>query len=78
MSVIYSRRAIRDLDDIAAYHRRVAGPKIAEAIGERIEAVINRVAGPSVERAARGAAARRAGGAGASLSIQDFLSPPWR
>jgi plasmid stabilization system protein ParE len=44
MSVIYAPRAIRDLDKIAAYHRRVAGPKIAEAIGERVEAVIDRVA----------------------------------
>jgi plasmid stabilization system protein ParE len=43
MNVIYSPRALRDLDAIADYYRRVADPKIAEAIGARIEYVIKRV-----------------------------------
>ena len=53
MNVIYSPRAIRDLNAIAAYYRAVADPKIAAAIGERIEYLISRVAdhphsGPAV------------------------------
>jgi toxin ParE1/3/4 len=44
MNAIYSRRAIRDLEEIAAYYQSVAGPHIAEAIGRRIEQIIARVA----------------------------------
>ncbi len=44
MKVIYSPRGIRDLTAIAAYYRTVANPRIAAAIGQRIEHVINRVA----------------------------------
>ena len=44
MNVVYSRRAARDLVAIAAYHHAVAGPRIAVAIGARIERVINLVA----------------------------------
>jgi len=44
MRVVYSRRATRDLEEIAAYCRKVADPKLAAAIAERIEKVIGRVA----------------------------------
>src|SRR5579864_4865153 len=44
MNVVYSPRAARDLEAIAAYCRAVAGPRIAAAIGARIERVISRVA----------------------------------
>ena len=44
MKVVYSPRAIRDLEHIASYYRSVADPKIAAAISERIEQVINRIA----------------------------------
>ena len=43
MRVVYSPRAIRDLEHIAAYYRAVADPKIAAAISERIERVIDRI-----------------------------------
>jgi plasmid stabilization system protein ParE len=43
MNVIYSPRAARDLEAIATYHHAVAGPRIAAAIGARIEHVINLV-----------------------------------
>jgi plasmid stabilization system protein ParE len=42
MRIVYSPRAIRDLDQISAYYRAVADSKIAAAIAERIEYVINR------------------------------------
>jgi toxin ParE1/3/4 len=44
MRIVYSPRAIRDLEHIAAYYRLVADPNIAAAISERIEHVINRIA----------------------------------
>jgi toxin ParE1/3/4 len=44
MNVVYSPRAARDLEAIAAYHRAFASPRIAAAIGARIEHVISRVA----------------------------------
>ena len=43
MNISYSPRATRDLEAIAAYLRAVADEKIAAAIGECIERVINRV-----------------------------------
>jgi toxin ParE1/3/4 len=44
MNVVYSPRAARDLEAIAVYHHAVAGARVAAAIGERIEHVINLVA----------------------------------
>jgi toxin ParE1/3/4 len=44
MNVVYSPRAARDLEAIAAYHHAVAGSRIAAAIGARIEYVISRIA----------------------------------
>ena len=44
MNVVYSPRAARDLEAIAAYYYAVAGSRIAAAIGERIEHVISLVA----------------------------------
>ena len=44
MNVIYSPRATRDLETIAAYYRAVAKPKISAAVGERIHYVIDRLA----------------------------------
>jgi toxin ParE1/3/4 len=44
MRVVYSPRAIRDLERIGAYYRSVADNRIAEAIAKRIERVIDRLA----------------------------------
>jgi toxin ParE1/3/4 len=44
MRIVYSPRAIRDLQQIAAYYRSVADAKVAAAISHRIEHVITRVA----------------------------------
>jgi len=44
MKVVYSPRATRDIHQIAAYYRSVADPRIARAIGVRIERVITRLA----------------------------------
>jgi plasmid stabilization system protein ParE len=44
MNLIYSPRAVQDLENIAAYYRSAAGPKIAGAIAQRIERVIERIA----------------------------------
>jgi toxin ParE1/3/4 len=44
MNLIYSPRAVQGLEEIEAYYRSVAGPKIADAIGKRIEQVIERLA----------------------------------
>lgn len=43
MKVVYSRRAISDLEGISSYYRDVASPKIASAIGARIQTVIRRI-----------------------------------
>jgi plasmid stabilization system protein ParE len=44
MKVVYSRRAISDLDRISSYYREVASLRIAAAIGARIQTVIERIA----------------------------------
>jgi toxin ParE1/3/4 len=44
MKVVYSPRAIADLEHIAAYYRAVASPSVAAAVAERIERGIARVA----------------------------------
>ena len=44
MKVVYSPRAVRDLQQIGAYYRAVASPDVAAAIAERIESVIGRLA----------------------------------
>lgn len=44
MRIVYSPRAIRDLEQIGAYYRGVASPDVAAAIAERIEYVIERLA----------------------------------
>ena len=43
MRVVYSPRATRDLEAIAAYHRTVADPQVADAIANRIERVVDRL-----------------------------------
>jgi toxin ParE1/3/4 len=44
MRLVYSPRAIRDLEQIASYYRAVADAGIAAEISQRIERVINRIA----------------------------------
>ena len=44
MNVVYSRRAIRDLERIAAYYLMVVDPDVARAVGARIEQVIDGIA----------------------------------
>jgi plasmid stabilization system protein ParE len=44
MKVVYSPRAIRDLNRIAGYYTAVAERHVAAAVGARIEHVINRLA----------------------------------
>jgi toxin ParE1/3/4 len=43
MKLVYSRRAVADLDDIAAYYTAGASPVIANSIGRRLEDVIDRI-----------------------------------
>ena len=43
MKVVYSPRAVRDLEAIAAYYHTVGEPRIAVAVAERIEYVVNRL-----------------------------------
>jgi toxin ParE1/3/4 len=44
MKIVYSLRAIRDLERIASYYRTVASADVASAMADRIESVINRLA----------------------------------
>jgi toxin ParE1/3/4 len=43
MKLVYSRRALADLDRIATYYAANASPMIAEAIGQRLSDVIDRI-----------------------------------
>lgn len=43
MKLVYSRRALADLDQIKTYYVANASPAIAEAIGRRLENVVDRV-----------------------------------
>jgi plasmid stabilization system protein ParE len=43
MKLVYSRRALADLDQITTYYSANASPAIAEAIGRRLENVIDRI-----------------------------------
>jgi toxin ParE1/3/4 len=44
MRVDYSKRAIADLRNIAAYYARSGNPAVAERIAERIQEVVARIA----------------------------------
>jgi plasmid stabilization system protein ParE len=43
MKLIYSRRALADLDQIKTYYAANASLAIAEAIGRRVENVVDRI-----------------------------------
>ncbi len=43
MKLIYSRRALDDLYQIKTYYAAQASPAIAEAIGRRLENVVDRI-----------------------------------
>ncbi|MDB5567915.1 MAG: Plasmid stabilization system [Tardiphaga sp.] len=43
MKLVYSRQALADLDELAAYYVANASPVIAESIGQRINDVIDRI-----------------------------------
>ena len=43
MKLVYSRRALADLNAIAAYYTSSASPAIAESIGRRLESVVDRI-----------------------------------
>jgi plasmid stabilization system protein ParE len=43
MKLVYSRRAIADLNNIAAYYAANASPAIANAIGRRLQDVVDRI-----------------------------------
>jgi plasmid stabilization system protein ParE len=43
MKLIYSRRALADLDQITTYYAANASPAIAEAIGRRVENIVDRI-----------------------------------
>jgi toxin ParE1/3/4 len=45
MRVEYSKRAIADLRQIAAYHARSGNPAIAERIGDSIQEVVVQITG---------------------------------
>jgi toxin ParE1/3/4 len=43
MNLVYSRRALADLHDIAAYYATHASPAIAASVERRLDNVINRI-----------------------------------
>ena len=43
MKLVYSRRALADLDRIATYYTANASPAIAESIGHRLDDVMDRI-----------------------------------
>jgi toxin ParE1/3/4 len=43
VKLVYSRQALADLDEIATYYTASASPAIADAIGRRLEDVIDRI-----------------------------------
>ncbi|MET0905221.1 MAG: type II toxin-antitoxin system RelE/ParE family toxin [Bradyrhizobiaceae bacterium] len=43
MRLIYSRRALADLDRIATYYASAASPSVARSIGKRIESVVDQI-----------------------------------
>lgn len=43
MKLVYSRQALADLEEIAAYYTTRASPTIADAIGRRLEDVVDRI-----------------------------------
>jgi plasmid stabilization system protein ParE len=43
MKLVYSRRGLADLDQIKTYYAANASPAIAEAIGRRLENVVDRI-----------------------------------
>ena len=43
MKLVYSRQALDDLDEIAVYYAAKASPAMADAIGRRLEDVIERI-----------------------------------
>ena len=43
MKLVYSRRAVAQLAEIATYYSANASPAIAEAVGRRFDDVINRI-----------------------------------
>ena len=43
MKLVYSRRALADLNAIATYYTASASPAIAQAIGRRLESVMDRI-----------------------------------
>jgi toxin ParE1/3/4 len=43
MKLVYSRRALADLDEIATYYAASASPAIAESIGRRLGDVVDRI-----------------------------------
>jgi plasmid stabilization system protein ParE len=43
MKLVYSRRALADLNEIAIYYAASASPAIAESIGRRLADVIDRI-----------------------------------
>ena len=44
MNLVYSRRALADLDKISAYYAASVSPAIADSVGRRLEDVIERIA----------------------------------
>jgi toxin ParE1/3/4 len=43
MKLVYSRRALGDLDEIATYYTASASPAVADAIGRRLQDVVDRI-----------------------------------
>ena len=46
MKLVFSRRALSDLDQIAKYYNDYAGRAVAQSIGQRIEDVMTRITTP--------------------------------
>ncbi|WP_334380100.1 MULTISPECIES: type II toxin-antitoxin system RelE/ParE family toxin [unclassified Bradyrhizobium] len=72
MKLVYSRRALADLDGISAYYAANAGSAIADSVGRRLKDVIDRIcrAPDSAPRVSQRSPCRNR----PALSVPDFLS----
>ena len=76
MKLVYSRRALTDLNEIAAYYNASASPAIAESIATRLETVIDRIC--RLPKAAPRVSQRSQVRVATVVSISDFLPGAWR
>jgi plasmid stabilization system protein ParE len=74
MRVEYSKRALADLRQIAAYYARYDNPVLGPRVGARIKEVVKRIAEFATERTRSGEEAGCSRRITAQISLQDLLS----